>query len=148
MHTLETKIQLCRLLSAVTSLQRSWEYVYKIRPQMWGCHTVQSISTSWICSPIYKKANKIKKTTDYCMSFFLEWNYKLGWIPIGCLISRTVILFCFFSVSSSFMSCPRPVSHLLQSYCFRPFWAGISISNIFSLQKLTQWILLAVLNLN
>lgn len=60
MHTLETKIHLCRLLSAVTRLQRNWEYVYKIRPQMWGCHTVQSVGTSWIHSLIYKKANKKK----------------------------------------------------------------------------------------
>lgn len=55
-----------------------------------------------------------------------------------------------FSYCNPFLFLPHshPVSLRLQSYCFRPFWAGISISKLLPLQELTQWTLIAVLNLD
>lgn len=108
MHTLETKIQLCRLLSGVTSLQRSWEYVYKSRPQMWGCHTVQSISTSWIYSPTYKKANKIKKThwLLHVLLFRMKLQTQLNTyrLPNFSYCNPFLFLFCFFFIHVLSMS--------------------------------------------
>lgn len=84
---------------------------------MWGCHTFQSISTSWIYSPIYKTANKIKETPNliaflhvllFRMKLQAQWNTCR--LPSFSYCNPFLFLFCFFLIH---ILAPAPPSKLL-----------------------------------
>lgn len=94
---------------------------------MWGCHTVQSVSTSWIYSSIYKKGNK-KNQQQTLITFWhvLLFRMKLQTQLNTCrLLSFSycnpfLFLFCFFLIHV--LSPPPPSEFLFQALLSRNFY--------------------------